>query len=368
MNKKVVVLGLSGGIDSSISIYLLQKQGYEVVGVTMSIYDKHSNIPATGNGGCYGPKEINTIRDAKKICDYMNIKHYVVDLKKQYKENVINYFCNTYLCGKTPNPCIACNTKIKFGALIDEIKKLGINFDYFSTGHYVRIGRNKETGRLHLIKSLDTKKDQTYFLYNLTQDQLSNLIFPIGEYLKSDIKKLAKSLGFNELILKKESQDFIESEKYSILFDSKNIKKGNILDISGNIIGEHKGFVNYTIGQRKGLNLGGSKEILYVLDIISETNTIIVAPKKYLYSRGLIATNLNWMSIEKLDRKINLQCKIRSSSETIDCSISPSNSSVEVIFKDPQLFVKPGQSVVFYNNEEVVGGGIISEKLNKSIK
>ncbi len=365
MNKKIVAVGMSGGIDSTMSAYLLKQQGYEVIGVTMSIYDKTANLPETEKSGCYGPNEEREIEEAKKACQKIDIKHYIIDLKKQYKENVVDYFCNSYLDGSTPNPCIACNSKIKFGYLLEESKKSGIKFDYFATGHYVRIDKNEKTGRYFIKKSIDPKKDQSYFLYKLTQGQLSNLIFPIGEYLKTDLKKLATEIGFKEYAEKDESQDFVEAEDYAVLFKDKKIKKGDIININGVVIGEHDGIVNYTIGQRKGLDLGGAGEIFYVIKIDAESNTIVVGPKEYLYSSGLIAVDLNFISIESLDNEMdNIQAKMRAHGNFIDCKIIPINkTSIKVMFKEKQMSIQPGQSIVFYDNDIVIGGGIIANKL-----
>lgn len=364
MEKKVVAVGMSGGVDSTMAAYLLKKQGYEVIGLTMSIYDKAVGLPDNNKSGCYGPGEERDLKEAKKACEKIGIKHYVVDLKEQYKSNVVNYFCNSYLEGNTPNPCVACNTKIKFGALIEEAKKSGIKFDYFATGHYVRI--DKKDNRYFLKKGLDPKKDQSYFLHRLSQEQLSSLIFPIGEYVKSDLKNIAIECGFEEYAKKDESQDFIESDNYSVLFDEKDIKPGDIVNVKGKIVGKHNGIVNYTVGQRKGLDLGGSNEILYVINIDVDSNTIIVGSKEYLYCNGLIAKDMNWMYFDSIDHEINnLQCKVRLSSETIDCSIIPlGKKEIKVIFKEPQISVKPGQSVVIYDNDIVLGGGVISSKIN----
>lgn len=365
MNKKIVAVGMSGGVDSTMAAYLLKQQGYEVIGITMSIYDKAVNLPETDKSGCYGPNEEKELEEAKKACEKIGIKHYVIDLKKQYKENVVDYFCNSYLEGNTPNPCVACNSKMKFGHLLEEAKKSGINFDYFATGHYVRIDKDEETGRFFIKKAIDSKKDQSYFLHRLTQEQLSNLIFPIGEYIKTDLKKLATEIGYQEYANKDESQDFVEADDYSVLFKDKEIKQGDIINTKGEVVGKHDGIINYTIGQRKGLDLGGSDEILYVIKIDSESNIIVVGPKEYLYSKGLVAVNLSFMSIESLDAEMdNIQAKMRAHGSFIDCKIKPiENNSVEVMFKEDQISIQPGQSIVFYSGDVIIGGGIISKKI-----
>lgn len=364
MDKKIVAVGMSGGIDSTMAAYLLKKQGYEVVGITMSIYDKSIGLPETEKSGCYGPNEEKELEEAKKACEKIGIKHYVIDLKKQYKENVVDYFCDSYLDGKTPNPCVNCNAKMKFGYLLEEAKKSGINFDYFATGHYVRVVKDEATGRFLLKKGLDPKKDQSYFLNKLTQEQLSNLIFPIGEYIKEDLKNIAREVGLDYYADKDESQDFVEAEDYTVLFKDKEVKHGDIIDVKGNIVGKHNGIINYTIGQRKGLDLGGTSEALYVVKIDAENNLVIIGSKEYLYSKGLIAVNLNWISIEKLDKEILVTCKMRASGKYISCKIKPiNNSSVEVLFDEEQMAIQPGQSIVFYNNDIVVGSGVIASKI-----
>lgn len=361
---KTVAVGMSGGVDSTMAAYLLKKQGYNVIGVTMSIYNKNTNIPESDKNGCYGPREQKSLEAAKEACKRIGIEHYIINLQNEFKENVIEYFCNTYLDGNTPNPCVMCNSKIKFGALLQKTKESGIDFDYFATGHYVKIAKNKSNGRLYIKRALDSKKDQSYFLYRLSQEQLFNLMFPIGEYIKTDLKSIAAEIGFKEYADKKESQDFIEADNYSILFGDKKIKEGDMVDVNGKIVGKHNGIINYTIGQRKGLNLGGASEILYVVDINPELNLVIVGPKEYLYSRGLIATDLNWMYIEKLEGELECECKVRLSVETIPCLVkTKDNNEVEVMFKEKQTSVKPGQSVVFYHGENLIGGGIISKRI-----
>ncbi len=363
-NMKTVAVGMSGGVDSTMAAYLLKKQGYNVIGLTMSIYDDNMNIPYSEANGCYGPRGKESLKDAKIACDKLGIEHHMINLEKEFKTNVVDYFCNTYLDGHTPNPCVICNTKIKFGAMLDVAKNSGIKFDYFATGHYVRIEKNEENGRLYIRKPVDSHKDQTYFLYRLTQDQLSHLIFPISEYVKTDLKKIAEKVGFKEYADKKESQDFIEADNYSILFGNREIKPGDIVDINGKKIAEHNGIINYTIGQRKGLNLGGGKEAMFVVDINPDLNIVIVGPKEYLYCKGLIAVDLNWMYIEKLEGEMKVECKVRSSNDTIPCVIKMKNDNeVEVIFDAPQTAVKPGQSVVFYDNDKLIGGGIIAKKI-----
>lgn len=359
--KKTIVVGMSGGVDSTIAAYLLKTQGHNVIGVTMSVWDASVEIPDLGKSGCYGPGEEKDIESAKAICKRLDIEHRVLDLKKEYKENVLNYFCNEYICGKTPNPCVMCNQKVKFGALIDKTRETGIKFDNFATGHYVRVFQDPETKRFVLKKAIDTKKDQSYFLSYLKQEQLATLIFPLGELTKIEIKKMATELGFKELAEKTESQDFIETDDYSILFNKKDIVPGNFIDLNGKKLGTHKGIIHYTVGQRKGLGIsGGNSGVLYVTKIDANTNNIIVGPESELLNTELTATSINWIAIPELKEPKKVLAKIRQQHKEAPATISPiENGMVKVIFDEPQRAITPGQTVVFYENDIVIGGGVI---------
>jgi tRNA-specific 2-thiouridylase len=362
MSKGAVAVGMSGGVDSTMAAYILKEQGYKVIGVTMSIWDASVNIPDLGKSGCFGPGEKKDIEFAKNICKKLGIEHHVLDLKKEYKENVLNYFCNEYVCGKTPNPCVMCNQKIKFGALLQKTKEAGIAFDHFATGHYVRVEQDPSTKRYILKKALDQKKDQSYFLSYLQQDQLKQLIFPLGEKTKTDIKKIASELGFKEVAERGESQDFIETDDYSVLFNKNDIKPGDILDVNGKKVGTHRGIIHYTIGQRKGLGVsGGNSGILYVIKIDAKSNTITVGAEEHLLSQELIASNMNWIVIPELTSPIKVNAKIRQQHKEAPALISPiAGGKVKTIFDSPQRAITPGQTVVFYDNDIVLGGGIIS--------
>jgi len=356
--KQIVAVGMSGGVDSTMAAYLLKKQGFDVVGLTMKIWDGKLKMKPSKDG-CYGPKEKQSIADAQKAAKKIGISHYVVDLTNAYKKNVLDYFKKEYFCGRTPNPCVVCNSKIKFGELLNSAKASGIKFDKFATGHYARVGFGEKQNRYFLKKGIDELKDQSYFIYRLTQNQLKNIIFPLGEYRKSEIKKIARKLGYKDLAEKQESQNFIESDNYGALFENK-FKKGNIVNVSGNILGKHKGIIFYTVGQRKGLNIGGLKEPLYVVNINAKKNEIVVGSKKLLFSQKLFAKNLNWNIDYKIGEKIKCQAKIRFGSPAVDCVVKTQNKNkTEVEFKNPQFAITPGQSIVFYNKETLLGGGII---------
>ena len=363
MEKNKVLVAMSGGVDSTLAVYLLKKQGFDVSGVTMSIWGGEFNVSSGKKGGCYSPDEKYAISRANKLAKKLGIKHVTVDLKKEYKKNVLDYFCSEYLCGKTPNPCTVCNSKIKFGFLIDKAKKGGLKFDYFATGHYVRIAFDKKTGRFLLKKGKDALKDQSYFLWRLKQNRLKQLMFPLGNLTKKEVKNLACKIGLKQLAKQSESQDFIDRKYHEGLFVGKKIKSGYICDSKGKILAAHKGIIHYTIGQRKGLGIGGTKEPIYVTNILPKENKIIVGSKKDLFSKELIAGDLNWIAVEKLQKAVKIKAKIRLQHKEQECVVSPFNKGkVKVVFKKPQMAITPGQSVVFYKGTAVFGGGVI-EKL-----
>lgn len=362
MYKATIAVGMSGGVDSTMAAYILKEQGYKVIGVTMSIWDTSINIPDLGKSGCFGPGEEKDIEFAKNICKKLGIEHHVLDLKKEYKESVLNYFCNEYVCGKTPNPCVMCNQKVKFGALLQKTRDSDIAFDHFATGHYVRVEQDPSTKRYILKKALDLKKDQSYFLSYLKQDQLKQLVFPLGEKTKTDIKKIASELGFKEVAERGESQDFIETDDYSVLFNKNDIKPGDILDINGKKIGIHRGIIHYTIGQRKGLGVsGGNSGVLYVTKIDAKNNTVTVGAEENLLSKELTAYNMNWIAAPELTTPMKINAKIRQQHKEASALINPMpDGKVKAVFDTPQRAITPGQTVVFYDNDIVLGGGIIS--------
>lgn len=307
---------------------------------------------------CYGPEELEDIKDARKVCEKLGIPFYEVDLVNEYREIVLAYFRSEYLKGRTPNPCIRCNQLIKFKALIEKVEKIGIEFDYFATGHYARVEYDFGRNRYILKKGIDEKRDQSYFLFGLTQSQLSRVLFPLGNYKKSDVRKIAEDNGL-EVYDKEESQDFYGGDYRELL--GVRPSSGPILDKYGRVLGRHKGIWNYTIGQRRGLGLHSEKP-LYVIDIDPERNAIIVGEERELYREEFKAVDVNWISIEKLQEPIEATVKIRYKSEETKCIIFPlSENEVFVKFKEPQRAVTPGQASVFYNGDIVIGGGIIED-------
>jgi len=362
---KTIAVGMSGGVDSTVAAYLLKEQGYNVVGLTMSIWDNSIDIPDIGKSGCYGPGEARDIQAASDIAKQLGIQHVVVDLSKEYKSTVLKYFCDEYTCGKTPNPCVICNQKVKFGFLMQRAKEMGINYDHFATGHYVRTEYDHKSKRYLLKKAVDSTKDQSYFLSYLKQEQLEKLIFPLGDKTKVQIKELARKVGFTDVADKDESQDFIETDDYSVLFNKGDIKGGDFVDIDGKKIGRHKGIIHYTIGQRKGLGIsGGNSGILYVLKIDANTNTVVVGPEKHLFLDELMATNINWISVTGLTAPMQVTAKIRqqhkeAKATITSCKDNSLTGQVSVKFETPQRAITPGQTIVFYDKDTVVGGGII---------
>ncbi|MCX7856616.1 MAG: tRNA 2-thiouridine(34) synthase MnmA [Deltaproteobacteria bacterium] len=350
-----IVVGLSGGFDSFMACYILVTKGHDVTGVTMKLWDGDLSCKTKKNA-CYGPDE-EDIEHAKKITEMLSIPHHVIDLSKEYKEYVLRYFIMEYASGKTPNPCVVCNSKIKFGFLLERIRSLGIHFDYFATGHYARIEYDSEKGRYLLKRGLDIHKDQSYFLYRLTQDQLKQILFPLGRFCKKELKTLAMAKGFHDIAKRPESQDFFCSD-YSIILKDQ-VKPGNILDLDGKVIGTHKGICHYTIGQRRYLNLAGLKEPFYVIKINAEKNEIVAGPKRYLLKRFLLAKDLNWIvPIEEIKEK-RLYAQIRYKTKPAECKVSQRENGVLVEFLSPQEGIAPGQSVVFYDGDILVGGGVI---------
>ncbi len=360
MNDKTVLVGLSGGVDSAMAALLLLKQGYKVIGVTMAIWDSSIPISESTKSGCFGPGEAEDIAAAAALSKKLGIEHHVITLKDEYKENVLSYFCSTYAEGKTPNPCLMCNQRMKFGLLPNKAKEMGIDFDYFATGHYVRINFDADTNRWQLKSALDKSKDQSYFLAFLGQEQLKNLIFPLGEMTKQEIKSFARQNGFAELAEKHESQDFLESDDMSVLFDPDTIKEGEIVDVNGKVLGKHKGIINYTIGQRRNLGVAGFAEPHYVVAIDGEKNRIVLGTKEHLYKTKCLATGVNWLSVTKPERELEATAKIRLQHEAAPCTATvQDDGSLLVEFSEAQMSITPGQGIVFYQDDLVLAGGLI---------
>ena len=355
-----IAVGLSGGVDSTIAAYLLKKEGHDVIGITMKIWDD-SFKSSNKKSACFGPDETIDIEETKKITEFLGIPFHIIDLSKEYVNNIISYFKDEYISGKTPNPCIKCNQIIKFYYLLEKAKEAGITFDYFATGHYANIEFHNIKNRYILKKGIDETKDQSYFLALLKQDQLSKIKFPLGSYKKQEIKKISKNIGL-KLHEKKESQDFYSGDYTELLDNIPDI--GDIINKDGEILGKHKGICFYTIGQRKGLGIS-YKEPLYVIKIDSKSNKIIVGTEKELYKNELIVKNLNWISINGLDRELKVKARIRYLHKEDDAVLIPcEENKVKVKFEKSQRAIAPGQFAVFYENDIVIGGGFIDEVIN----
>lgn len=370
--KQKVLLGMSGGVDSSVSAILLQKQGYEVIGATMRLWEdtsiKHQGCK---NADEHVSKEMlaqnlvsDAIEDAKKVCQKLGIEHHVIDLRQEFKKQVIDNFVCSYMCAKTPNPCVECNKYMKFGAFYEAAKKLGC--EYIATGHYAKVEFSKKYNQHVLMKSKSEKKDQTYFLYGIDKNILPKIIFPLSDFVdKEEIRKIAEENGL-EVAKKKDSQEvcFIPNNDY-VSFLQENIKKdsinekGDIVLSSGEKLGTHAGLINYTVGQRKGLGIA-YKEPLYVLRLDKEKNQVIVGPEQELYNTKLTANELNFL-IDDIDlsKTIEVKAKIRYRAKEADATVKIENNIATVKFKEPQRAITPGQSVVFYIDNIILGGGKI---------
>ena len=354
-----VAVGLSGGVDSSVAAALLREQNYAVCGITMEIYDGFDGLDPLAKHACYGPGEKEDVESAAACCEKLGIPFQTIDLRQEYKNYVIDYFRNEYLEGKTPNPCVVCNQKLKFGFLLDKAKDAGIDFDYFATGHYARIA--KSGTRFLLKRAADRSKDQTYFLYGLARKQLAHTLFPVGQFTKAQVRDMARSLGL-QTAEREESQDFIDGGNYAILFADDEINPGEIVDERGRVLGEHRGIIHYTVGQRRGLGIA-SHQPLYVSRIDAANNRIVVSYQEQR-SKGLVATDFNLIALDRIERPLEVQVKIRLRHKAADATVYPPDGDrTRILFKEPQMSVTPGQSAVIYDGDTVLGGGIISAAL-----
>jgi len=358
-----ILVGMSGGVDSSVTALLLKEQGHEVMGATMKIWsdEKHERLaPSVKTNSCkdscYGPNEKEDIEEARKIAAKLGIPFYVFDCSKEYEQIVLDNFKTEYLSGRTPNPCIRCNSLIKFDVLPFLAKKSGLEFDKFATGHYARVELG-ENGRYILKKGINPKKDQSYFLYKLRQDQLANIVMPLGGYEKAEIREIAKNGGL-EVYDKPDSQDFYSGDYNELLEVTPKI--GNIVDKSGQVLGTHEGIWNYTIGQRKGLGIAHTSP-LYVVDLNKDTNEVIVAEADDTFNGSLVAVDLNWVSVEGITGEIKATAKVRSAQSPVDVTLKPDGDIVLVEFENMQKALTKGQSVVFYQDDILLGGGIIDD-------
>ena len=355
-NKKVVV-GMSGGVDSSVAAFLLKEQGYEVIGVTMQIWQDEDRVIEEENGGCCG---LTAVDDARRVASDLDIPYYVMNFKKEFKQNVIDYFIDEYMHGRTPNPCIACNRYVKWESLLK--RSMDIGADYIATGHYARI-KQLENGRYTLQRSATLAKDQTYALYNLTQEQLSRTLMPVGEYTKDEVREIADRIKLR-VANKPDSQDicFVPDGDYAGFIEDtlqQELPTGNFVTMDGKILGRHKGITHYTVGQRKGLGLALGYPA-FVIEIRPETNEVVIGTNEDSMSHFVRANKLNFMSIADLTEPMRVFAKIRYNHKGAWCTIEKTGEDeLLCTFEEKQRAITPGQAVVFYDGEYVVGGGTI---------
>lgn len=357
MERKKVVVGMSGGVDSSVAAWLLKEQGYDVIGVTMQIWQEEDEQVQEENGGCCG---LSAVDDARRVASSLGIPYYVMNFRKEFKEHVIDYFIDEYLHGRTPNPCIACNRYVKWESLLERSRRIGA--DYIATGHYARIEK-LPNGRFSLRVSETGAKDQTYALYNLTQEQLSSTLMPVGSYTKDEIRKMAKELGL--LVAEKpDSQDicFVPDGDYASFIEETTdagSRPGNFVLSDGSVVGTHKGIIHYTVGQRKGLGLSLGHPV-FVLEIRPDTNEIVVGTGEESLTRKVRACHINFMSVEDLPGKKRVFAKIRYNHKGAWCTAEKTGEDeILCTFDEPQRAVTPGQALVLYDGEYVLGGGTI---------
>lgn len=357
MNKGKVVIGMSGGVDSSVAALILKEQGYDVVGVTMQIWQDEEPEAAAENGGCCG---LSAVDDARRVADLIGIPYYVMNFKKEFQRSVIDYFVNEYLNGRTPNPCIACNRYVKWEALLHRCLEIGA--DYIATGHYGTI-LDLPNGRRTVAKSASDKKDQSYVLYNLTQEELTRTIFPLSAYEKEEVREIALKNGL-PVAHKKDSQDicFVPDHDYAAFIERETGRvdmPGDFVDVNGNVLGKHKGITHYTVGQRKGLGIAFG-EPMFVARINPKDNTVVLGKATDIAVNKVYVGDVNYMGIESITEPIRATGKLRYSQKDVPCTIcSDGQGGLIAEFDDSIRAATPGQAAVFYQDSYVICGGTI---------
>lgn len=356
MNKKAVV-AMSGGVDSSVAAFLIKSQGYECIGATMKLFHNEDICVARENSCC----SLEDVEDARSVAHSLDIPYYVFNFTDRFREDVIDRFVSAYETGATPNPCIDCNRYLKFEKLFLRAQEL--NYDYVVTGHYARIEYDANAGRYLLKKAIDETKDQSYVLYSMTQEQLAHTLFPLGALRKTEVRKIAEDCGFVNA-KKHDSQDicFVQSGTYADFikqYTGKDYPSGDFILKNGTVLGTHKGIINYTIGQRKGLGIAYD-EPLYVAEINVPDNRVVLGTDNDLYSTTLTANNINLISVSEIEKPVRVKAKVRyRQSEQPATVIQTGDDSITVEFDEPQRAVTKGQAVVLYDGDTVLGGGTI---------
>lgn len=359
MSNKRAMIAMSGGVDSSVSAYLMKMSGYDCIGATMKLFS-NENVCVSKEKSCCS---LEDVEDARSVAYKMHMPYYVFNFSDTFNQQVIERFVQAYEQGITPNPCIDCNRYLKFDKFFQRAKELG--YDYIVTGHYARIEYNEQTKRYELKKAFDKNKDQSYVLYTMTQEQLAHTLFPLGNMTKDEVRAIAAKNGFVNA-KKHDSQDicFVQDGDYVRFIEKYRKKKyesGAFVDSDGNYLGEHKGIIRYTIGQRKGLGISFG-EPKYVADINSKKNEVVLTGRDGLYSRTVLADNINLISVESISEPMEVTAKVRYSQKEQKAVVKQINSGIiEIEFEEPQRAVTKGQAVVLYDKDTVVGGGTITE-------
>ena len=355
MSKERVIVAMSGGVDSSVAALLLKRQGYDVIGVTMRLWTtQRDDLPPLSKRCC----SVEDVDDARRVCQLIDAPHYILNFERQFQEHVVDYFIQEYSRGRTPHPCLACNDKIKFDFLLR--RAMFLDADYIATGHYARI--RPEGSAFKLLKAADENKDQSYVLFTLNQPELRRLLLPIGEYPKDQIRHLAAQAGL-PVAQKPDSQEicFIPDGDYrKFVGERTRPEPGDIIDSSGTVLGRHPGVPFFTIGQRRGLGLNGNSDVpKYVIKIDAGTNQVILGPEKELFRSTLWASRVSFISGPAPEGPIEVTAKIRYKATESPATLTPHDDWWKIRFRQPQRAVTPGQAVVFYQGEELIGGGII---------